>query len=51
MVLEMIVPLSPELISWILSWHSGVEVLEPPELKEILIEYLNEAIKLYKKRS
>lgn len=38
MILQMKVPLSPELKSWILSWADAVTVLSPDNLREDLIK-------------
>lgn len=39
-ILEMKVPLSPELTTWILGWKQYVRVLEPKELIDDVLEYL-----------
>jgi len=41
LILELQVGLSPELVSWIFSWNEYAEVLEPPELKEMMTEKVN----------
>ena len=46
-ILELTVPLSPELITWILGWHSAIKVLEPEELIQIVRSHLQETLKLY----
>jgi len=45
--LEMNVPLSPELISWILSWHEAVFVVEPDALKDMVKERLTKTLEQY----
>lgn len=45
--LEMDAPLSPELISWILSWHEAIRVLEPPLLIEKIKTRLNKTLEQY----
>ena len=47
MILKMKVPLSPELISWIISWHEAVLVLVPQTLREKVITKLKSTISMY----
>jgi predicted DNA-binding transcriptional regulator YafY len=47
MILEMKVPIAPDLISWILSWHQAIVVLEPQELKERVVDALRLALENY----
>lgn len=37
-IIEMKVPLAPELINWVTGWSSGITVLEPEELKDMVKE-------------
>jgi predicted DNA-binding transcriptional regulator YafY len=32
MIMELYVPLGPDFISWILSWHDAIKVIKPVEL-------------------
>ena len=41
------VAITPELVNWLLSYGSRVEVLEPPELRERVVEELYKTIKVY----
>jgi len=36
-----------DLLPWVLSWGSGAEVIQPPELREAVIEHLRTASALY----
>lgn len=47
LLLEMDVPITWELIGWILSWHSFIKALSPPELIDKLQERLKETQELY----
>ena len=47
MILKMEVPLSPELVSWILSWGEGIKVIEPAKLKEKILKKLKDTISNY----
>ena len=38
-----------ELLSWILGWGDKLEVLEPPEIREVVIETADAVRELYKK--
>lgn len=46
-VLNMDVPVTPELLSWICSWSDFITVLEPPELKEQLVSRLKASLENY----
>jgi len=46
-VLELELPVTPELVSWIVSWGSQVEVLGPSELREEVIAELTLSLQLY----
>ena len=48
LLLKMDVPLSPELLNWLLGWQSAITVLDPPELIETVKETLIETLRLYK---
>ena len=41
------VPLSPELVSWILSWGGAIKVKEPKELRRIIREKVDILNKYY----
>lgn len=45
--LEIEVPLTPEITSWVLTWGAMAEVLEPPELRDIVAEQLRAAAARY----
>ena len=47
MELTMTVPLSPELISWIMSWGHGLTVVGPEELKQEVKEALQNSLSQY----
>ena len=47
MLLEMKVPLSPELITWILGWHTAIKVLRPDSLKAEITKKLQETLEQY----
>jgi predicted DNA-binding transcriptional regulator YafY len=47
MILEMKVPIAPDLISWILSWHQAITVIEPQILKDRVVSYLKDALNNY----
>ena len=40
-------PISPELISWIMSWHKNVKVNKPKILRDVIIKNLKSEIKQY----
>ena len=46
-ILEMKVPVAPDFLSWILSWHEAITVLEPNELKEEVIAHMKLALENY----
>ena len=46
-VLTMDLPLSPELLSWIVSWGPQVEVLEPQDLRDDVVAELRGALERY----
>lgn len=48
MYLEMDVPITPDLVSWICYWHKGIAVKEPDSLKKEVIDTLTQAINNYK---
>lgn len=45
--LELEVPLTPEITSWVLTWGSTAEVLHPPELRRIVANELRTAAERY----
>lgn len=45
--LEMDVPITPDLVSWICYWHRGIVVQEPEPLKKEVVKALNHAINNY----
>jgi predicted DNA-binding transcriptional regulator YafY len=45
--LELDVPLTPEITSWVLSWGPVAEVVEPPELRTRVAEQLSAAARRY----
>ena len=47
MILEMEVPLSPELVTWILGWHEGIRVLAPDELIDTIKDKIKGMAHLY----
>ncbi|MBC8400696.1 MAG: WYL domain-containing protein [Candidatus Marinimicrobia bacterium] len=47
LILNMNVAISPELVSWIMSWHKYVVVISPDSLCEIIKENINAMNKLY----
>ena len=47
MILTMEVPLSPELLSWILGWHEGIKVISPNRLVDEILIKLKTVIKIY----
>lgn len=47
--LNMTVPLTLELMGWILSWQSMIEVLDPPELRQMVKTELKKISKKYSK--
>jgi len=48
LIVDLEVGLTPELISWICSWNEFVQVLNPPELIDQIINKLKKQIKSYK---
>ena len=48
LLLEMDVPITYELVGWILGWHNYVKVLEPQLLIETIKKRLKETFELYK---
>ncbi len=50
LLLQMKVPITHELIGWVLSWHSLMEVRSPTELIEQIKSRLDAMIELYKSR-
>lgn len=49
-LMNMRVKLSYEFMSWVMGWGDDVEILEPLELKELIIERASKIVKLYKGR-
>ncbi len=47
MMLSMEVPLSPELITWILGWHTAIKVIKPESLIKMIKQRLTETLKIY----
>ncbi len=47
LILEMTVPLSPELVTWILGWHSGIKILAPEQLIQMIRSRIEETLSLY----
>jgi len=47
LLLSMEVPLSPELLTWILGWHEAITVLTPQSLISEIKEKLNKTMQLY----
>jgi len=47
LIVELQVGLSPELVSWIFSWNEYAEVLEPQELKEMMVKKVTLLKKIY----
>jgi len=47
LILELEVPITPELKSWVLHWGATVEVLEPTELRDGVREQLGRALARY----
>jgi len=47
MLLEMKVPLLPELITWIFSWHTAVKVIMPDSLRIKIKKKLKESLEQY----
>ena len=48
MLLTMQVPLSPELLTWILGWHEGIKVIGPDKLVDKILHKLKTVMKIYK---
>jgi len=48
LLLEMEIPLSPELITWILGWHEGIKVVSPKSLVYKIKDKLERTINIYK---
>jgi len=48
--LELRVPVTPEIKSWVLSWGAAAEVLEPEGLREMVVEELEAAARRYAPR-
>lgn len=47
LIMEFDAPITPELISWIMSWHLNVKVVKPKELKIEIIQKLMNCMKNY----
>lgn len=47
MLLTIQVPLSPELLTWILGWHMAIMVIRPKSLIEMIRQKLEKMIKIY----
>jgi proteasome accessory factor B len=47
LLLTMEVPLSPELITWILGWHTAIKVIKPESLIEMIKQQLTETLIIY----
>ncbi len=47
MILTMNAPVVPDLVSWILSWHEAITVIEPQELKDNVIDALKKSLENY----
>ena len=41
-------PINPELVTWILGWHTAIKVTKPGSLIEDITKRLEETIKMYK---
>jgi predicted DNA-binding transcriptional regulator YafY len=48
-VLELEVPVTPEVMTWVLTWGSEAEVLSPATLREWVVEVLEGAVGLYER--
>jgi predicted DNA-binding transcriptional regulator YafY len=48
MIIKMQVPITPDLVSWICRWTDGITVLEPLELRHIVVKKLTAALNNYK---
>ena len=47
LLLKMEAPISPELVTWILGWHTAIKVTKPGSLIEIIRKNLEETLKIY----
>ncbi|MCK4558791.1 MAG: hypothetical protein KAV45_03335 [Calditrichia bacterium] len=48
LLIKMEAPISPELVTWILGWHTAIKVTKPGLLIEDIIKRLEETLKMYK---
>jgi predicted DNA-binding transcriptional regulator YafY len=44
LILEFEVPLAQDFIRWILKWSNAIAILEPPELKKMVVEILKKGV-------
>lgn len=44
---NMEVPVSPELVTWILGWHTAIKVIKSESLVDEITQKLEEALKIY----
>jgi len=47
LLIQMEVPVSPELVTWILGWHTAIKVIRPESLVEEITHKLEETLKTY----
>ena len=48
LLIKMEAPISPELVTWILGWHTAIKVTKPGSLIEDITQKLEETLKMYK---
>ena len=46
-LLKMEIPISPELVTWILGWHTAMKVIKPGSLVEEIRQKMEETLKMY----
>ena len=47
LLLKMEIPISPELVTWILGWHTAIKVTKPKSLIEDITQKLEETLRIY----
>jgi predicted DNA-binding transcriptional regulator YafY len=48
LLLKMKALISPEMVTWILGWHTAIKVIKPGSLIEEITQKLEETLKMYK---
>lgn len=47
LLIKMEAPISPELVTWILGWHTAIKIIKPGSLIEDITQKLEETLKSY----